>query len=420
MTTIQAYNSEAVTIDNITAHKAMILLSAAADDITFKDLIFTSVRWINITGWSDEGSNIWYESYSHEPSKVVFQDGGDGTEVSNKVDLNSNKKWWWDSGNSRVYVYAEADPDTYYSGSNYAVAEGNEFKGVAIGNTSSGAGYIVVDNVEIDSFAHCGLKGGYKWWVKNSYIHDIGTTSRDHGIYLYGEHSSGNEAVIEHNFWENITGSAFQIFLGGGSPAYHIIRYNVGINIDRSGVQLAGNNNLIYNNSFYDANKGITFRSDESHDNTVKNNVFDGNFLCDVDIDYLGGVESFPVNNTVEYNFYGSSGGVHGYCNGCSDRSGIGGPDYSPYVGPTNIMSSNNPFVSGSPSGWTDFRLAAGSEGIDTGENLGNSHDDAFDLCVTTWPPSTVDQDSYGAGWDIGAFVFSPKPCPPKNLRIVP
>ena len=419
MTTIQAYNSESVTINNSAIHLPTISLGIAADDITFKDLRFASLRWIEITGWTNESGDIWYQPHFNEPNKVMFQDSGYGQEVISKDALDTDNEWWWDSVNNRVYVYAESDPDNYYSGTNYAIAEGNGFNHFAIGNTSSNTGFIVVDNCEIESFSHCGFKGGYKWWIKNSYIHDIGVTSQDHGIYLYGEHSSENEAILEYNYFKDITGSAVDIYLGGSTPSYHIIRYNLVNNADRSGIQLQGAYNQVYNNSFYGGYIGIMFRGTASHSNVVRNNIFDGNYWCDIQIDYQGSQLQFPTNNTLTNNFLGSAASVHGYCNGCSDRTSIGGPDYSSYIGNNTIMSSNNPFTSDSPSEWTDFILSVDSDCIDTGANLDPYIGFALDQCDDKWPPSTLEQDLYGSGWEIGAFVFNPAPCPPKNFEQV-
>lgn len=424
MTTIQAHAGESVTIHNTTVHQATFELTPTANHITFQGLKFTSHRYLLIREWVKHSGNIGKKVFTDRPTgsagyitDVLFNRYEANSEKQSSIEaVDSKYDWYYDKDNTILYAYSPSGvPDSDYT--DPGIAEGNEYKGIAIGNTSSGVGYIVVDNCEISNFAHCGLKGGYKWWVKNCYIHDIGTTSRDHGIYLYGEHSTNNEAIIEHNFFENIKGSAFQIYHGGYTPRYYIVRYNLVKNAGRSGVQLQGAYNQIYNNSFYGVNIGIMFRGTASHDNFVKNNVFDGNYWCDVQIDYLGSQYQFPTNNTVEYNFYGSTGGVHGYCNGCTDRSAIGGDDYSSFIGPTNIISSNNPFMSGSPSEWTDFRLDKGSGCIDTGDNLGSSYDDALDPNDTAWPPSTLDQATYGSGWEIGAFVFrgfGSKPAPVK------
>jgi len=54
-----------------------------------------------------------------------------------------------------------------------------------------------------------------------------------------------------------------------------------------------------------------------------------------------------------------------------------------------------------------DFSLATGSPCIDAGTGLGAAYDDALHL-VSEWSDFivTIDQDAYGAAWEIGAYVF--------------
>lgn len=77
--------------------------------------------------------------------------------------------------------------------------------------------------------------------------------------------------------------------------------------------------------------------------------------------------------------------------------------------------SAANPLLHGS----TDFRLNIGSPAIGAGVNLGSSYEMALNPDVSTWFPGIVNQNSYGTGWAIGAYVFNPQPLPPSNLRSV-
>jgi parallel beta-helix repeat protein len=79
--------------------------------------------------------------------------------------------------------------------------------------------------------------------------------------------------------------------------------------------------------------------------------------------------------------------------------------------------------------GNNDYTLASDSACIDDGSDLGANYDDALDPTNTdfiTSPPSvyTLDQDNYGTGWEIGAYVYgsgeSPDtedPSVPQNLQ---
>ena len=57
---------------------------------------------------------------------------------------------------------------------------------------------------------------------------------------------------------------------------------------------------------------------------------------------------------------------------------------------------------------------------MDTGDNFGVDYDDALDP-ASSWPDSvsTLDQDDWGADWEIGAYVFvggGPPPTPPMSI----
>jgi len=58
-------------------------------------------------------------------------------------------------------------------------------------------------------------------------------------------------------------------------------------------------------------------------------------------------------------------------------------------------------------AGSDEFWLQNVSPAIDAGLDLGDSYDDALDP-DSTWPSSvnTLDQDDYGAAWEIGAYVY--------------
>ena len=72
-----------------------------------------------VVTWETEGSNIWYAEYASDPNDIWFITTGGvvmwGDEEAIKGDLNAEYEWWWDSGNTRIYVFAESDPDTRYN-----------------------------------------------------------------------------------------------------------------------------------------------------------------------------------------------------------------------------------------------------------------------------------------------------------------
>jgi hypothetical protein len=56
----------------------------------------------------------------------------------------------------------------------------------------------------------------------------------------------------------------------------------------------------------------------------------------------------------------------------------------------------------------SDYTLQAAADAIDEGANLGSPYDTGLDP-LSTWPynAQTLDQDNYGIGWDVGAYVFT-------------
>ena len=70
----------------------------------------------------------------------------------------------------------------------------------------------------------------------------------------------------------------------------------------------------------------------------------------------------------------------------------------------THGMEADPLFTDG---GSHDYTLASNSPCIDTGVDLGASYSEALDP-HSTWPDgvATADQDDYGLGWEIGAYLF--------------
>jgi hypothetical protein len=76
-------------------------------------------------------------------------------------------------------------------------------------------------------------------------------------------------------------------------------------------------------------------------------------------------------------------------------------------------------------AGSDEFWLQSNSPAIDTGENLGSSYAGGLDP-ASSWPTSvsTLNQNSYGSGWEIGAYVFyelggHEPPLAPSGLKII-
>jgi hypothetical protein len=66
------------------------------------------------------------------------------------------------------------------------------------------------------------------------------------------------------------------------------------------------------------------------------------------------------------------------------------------------------------------FWLTSGFPAIDAGLNLGSPYNIGL-MPGSAWPNSVVtgDQNAYGSGWEVGAFVYVPPVAPPSNLQVV-
>jgi hypothetical protein len=87
-------------------------------------------------------------------------------------------------------------------------------------------------------------------------------------------------------------------------------------------------------------------------------------------------------------------------------------------VGCSHSVQSAPTFANASAG---QFWLTSGSPGIDAGLNLGSPYNMGL-MAGSTWPNSVVigDQNAYGSGWEVGAFVYVPvAPDPPSNLHVV-
>ncbi len=86
----------------------------------------------------------------------------------------------------------------------------------------------------------------------------------------------------------------------------------------------------------------------------------------------------------------------------------------SAYGSSTHSLTGDPKFTNASAG---NFTLQAGSPAIDAGTNVGAVHQMALDP-RTTFPWGTVNQNSQGLGWEIGAFVFVQQipPAPPTSL----
>jgi len=243
----------------------------------------------------------------------------------------------------------------------------------------------------------------------------VGTVFRYNQIY--GNVASG--LMIELTSGAQAYGN---VIYGNGSAGYGARALDV---TAHSGD--AASNNLIYNNTVYgNTGDGICVRSDESTSNLVVGNVVTNNISfgnTSTQLFAIGGGQNdgtYGSGNLYLYNDFGpqasnfikwGSGYESTYAAWESAAGNCGA------VGCSHSVQAAPQFASVAAS---QFWLASGSPAIDAGLNLGSPYNIEL-MPGSTWPNSVVagDQNAYGSGWEIGAFIYVPPIAPPPNLQVL-
>ena len=155
---------------------------------------------------------------------------------------------------------------------------------------------------------------------------------------------------------------------------------------------------IVYNNTVYGpANTHAAIsQTSTSTGALVKNNIFWTGAYATVD----AGSET---SSAYDYNDYFSASGT---------PFSWGGTAYTFANWKTNSSQDAHALNSDpklANAGGRDFTLLSASPAIDVGVNLGSTYQSALSP-GSSWPGgvSLLNQNSFGAGWEIGAFVFAP------------
>jgi hypothetical protein len=309
---------------------------------------------------------------------------------------NGNIANWMISGNSISFAgYADPTGDTNCSGIYLSVG--------------TGTANVVQNN---DIFNN-GLGPG------------ISTNIVCHGIYLDNNPGSA-QVTIQYNQIHGNAGAGIQVHANNALLAYNLIYGNgVGMLVENgaSGVDIY-NNVIASNYNPTSANEaGLYLQCGSCSTATtvaaLKNNIFYANSYVYLSTTYynqqiyVNAGSPNPSITAAEYNL------IYG--------SGTGGETLIEYQGTGYSFSgwqglgfdahgvSSDPKFTNSGSG--DFTLQSGSPAIDAGTNLGTTYQFGLDP-RTSFPWGTLNQNSQGSSWEIGAFVFVQQipPAPPTSL----
>ena len=232
-------------------------------------------------------------------------------------------------------------------------------------------------------------------------------------LHIYIDHSYNN--IVRRNlvygtdnstFWRTVDGPGEGIGISDESwmAAYSknntvynnlIANTSIGLFLWTGWPEWPLNDTNIYNNIILDSRvSNIDFVSSRatSENSAIKNNI----------IAYINGSGTLVTDAvsdaglTWDYNLWSSTPD--------SDAQGSNDPSYA---APNITKTSGWTSLSGGDLNGSEFTLQADSTAIDEGTDLGSPYNMAL-ASVSTWPDdiSLLNQDDYGAAWEIGAFVY--------------
>lgn len=250
-------------------------------------------------------------------------------------------------------------------------------------------------------------------------------------IYVYGNYVHDCQGGINFN-----QGWLSQDSSNGVDPCEGYCWSNIITDTDTAGIRLGGNGTdntrevYFLNNTIYRAGIGASDWWDTGIALTLSTAIgvhVENNIICDsrpgaaTKYSIAGyGISDYVANNNQYYQSDGSIPQVYEYSNAncipCAWDS-----VYNSFSGESD--SAGDPLFNDSST--SDFTLSPISPCINNGVNLGDDYDLALDPIntdFTTLPPSvyTLDQDDYGTGWEIGAYVYTgddPDPTDPPINR---
>jgi parallel beta-helix repeat protein len=294
------------------------------------------------------------------------------------------------------------------------------------------------NTVQNSTATYCGC-GFYSWiadnnsFINNTAAHSIRYTVSPnmdgHGIGMY---QSAGQLLDGNLLYGNFTNMAKE---GEGDNSLTTIKNNFTYDPQSTSYNLritdiGGDDVDVYGNIMIDGGAGEQQSVFIQGERTGNFNFYHNIIYNSADINGDGLLIQYTTNTNIKNNIIQldrTSGGFHAYriSNDSetfdSDYNIIYGPNLTyPVAGPEGDYTSvalwsaasgddahsldSDPLFN-DPSR-NDFTLQPGSPAIDSGTDLGATYDDA--LTDSGWPNgvSTADQDDYGDGWDIGAYLY--------------
>lgn len=425
-----------------------------------------------ISSWTNEGSNVWSATCTGEPDVVWFDKAGTiswGNVEAAQVDVDAEFDYYWNA--NVIYVYSTSDPGTAYNevvvpgasigidfNDDYVTVENIEIKYATEGiRIRGGSEHVIIQDCVIH---HCDDHGIYirgdagtvdSVTLRRNEIYECYT----HGIYTQASQAADviTNIIIEqnkiwncyHNLIDSTNSHAAATF--DGIDVRHNLCYEQsaaftgswsGIYFQSSSgaAQNGVDNCRIYGNVCYGlGGAGITIvYTVDAYiaNNTIYNcdsdgtkaNLYFASGDGDCNVTLKNNISAFPNNNDkYAVCFIDADAFVTGDNNLYYQPSGTGGR-FAFYAGVYTSLATWKTDMLAAGKDEQNSQLAdplfidrtgntlslqSGSPAINTGETLAATYDDALHP-NTAWPSSvtTIDQDSYGAGWEIGAYGYPP------------
>ena len=241
------------------------------------------------------------------------------------------------------------------------------------------------------------------------------------GIWLDGVAGNPvNPTVVRHNLVHGNTGNGVFIEISSNSVTLGNVLHDNATNnagddefaaaciaID-SRISFSSNNNLVFNNTCYGGRVGIKIATYDCQTCSVNDNIVKNNIVV------------ATTEHALYANFGGENGGNRGSGNqyqynnfGAETDNFIswGGLDYSTYAawetayGSATYAIEGDPELAGTSS--STLYLTSDSPCRDAGADLGSDYNQGL-LQSSVWTDAVdvVDQDLYGAAWDVGAYIY--------------
>ncbi len=369
------------------------------DDMVFEGLTVSQTNENGFKAW-DPGSNITIRNCTIEWTWY------------NGIDLN---------GTSTFTGAIIEDNEVRYNGVN----------GIGIGNYSNGA--IVRRNRCYENGTYQGddfdpnhiWTSGIKVWgnsvrnllIEHNDVYDNGPSSggtQAFGVGIWIDEVNGvatNPNIVRHNYVHDNYGNGIFNEISSHTRIYGNLMIDNAL-IGGSGQWQAANfvmdtrnnyhtdGNLVYNNTIIGANCGVKMTSYDQGSCTISNNVFKNNIVIGSPALYAsngGDNGSWGSGNVWDNNSLGVQSNNFIYWGGNRDT----------YDQWESAYGGNTHSVEGNPQLTGAGCLQSGSPCIDNGLDLGASFDRGLmEGCAWPYSVSVADQDEYGIGWDVGAFIF--------------